>query len=162
MGFWNASSSSESSRGQSSHSRHQRSTRGVSNNPFNFFASSRSFGSSSRARPRSGFVARVRRFLLEVYSYMRRHPAKVFFLIILPLITGGALTKLLSVVGIRLPRSVENLMSQFGGGRGVVERERFYSRGGARDFGGGSALPGMMGGVGQSVGGLMGLAKMFM
>ena len=161
MGFWNPSSSSESSRGHSSRSRRPRSTRAVSNNPFNFFASSRSFGSSSRARPRSGFVARVRRFLLDVYSYMRRNPAKVFFLIILPLITGGALTKLLSVVGIRLPRSMENLMGQFGGRRGVVEQERFYSRGGARDFGGGSALPGMAGGVGESISGLMGLAKMF-
>lgn len=43
----------------------------------------------------------------------------------------------------------------------MVESERFYARGGARDFTGGTALPGMAGGVGQSISGLMGLAKMF-
>jgi len=78
----------------------------------------------------------------------------------MPLLTGGALTKLLSAVGVRLPRGLENLVG--GGRRNVYESERFYARGGARDFGGGSVLPGMGGGVGQSISGLMGLAKMFM
>ena len=164
MGFWNPSSSDESSRGHSSQRRHQRSSaRGASsNNPFNFFtaSSSRSYG-SSRARPRDGFVARVRRFLLKIYDYMRRNPTKVFFLVILPLITGGALTRLLRTVGIRLPRGVENLMAQLGGRRGVVESERIFARGGARDFAGGTSLPGMVGGIGESIGGLMGMARMF-
>lgn len=79
-------------------------------------------------------------------------------MVIMPLITGGALTKLLATVGVRLPRSLENLAGGMRAGGG----ERFYARGGARDFGGGSALPGMGGGVGESIGELMNLAKMFM
>jgi hypothetical protein len=89
---------------------------------------------------------------------MRQHPAKVFFLVIMPLITGGALAKLLATVGLRLPPGLAQFM---GGGRGVRESERFFARGGARDFAGGSALPGMGGGMGESISGLMGLAKMF-
>ena len=89
---------------------------------------------------------------------MRRHPVKVFFLVIMPLITGGALTKLLAQFGVRLPRSLENLA----GGAQRSQAERFYARGGARDFPGGSALPGMGGGVGESLGSLMTIAKMFM
>jgi len=90
---------------------------------------------------------------------MRRHPVKVFFLVIMPLITGGALAKILAQFGLRLPRGLEQLA---GGNRGYTETERFYARGGARDFGAASSLPGMGGGVGNSVQGLMGLAKMFM
>jgi len=84
---------------------------------------------------------------------------KVFLLVIMPLITGGALSKLLAQFGVRLPRSLQNLA---GGSRGYSETDRFYARGGARDFGGGTALPGMGGGVGESITGLMGLAKMFL
>lgn len=121
----------------------------------NYNRSSR--GHSSRARPRSGFINRIRHFLRQIYEYMRRHPVKVFFLVIMPLITGGALTKLLATVGLRLPRGLENLA---GGQRGSAER--YYARGGARDFPGGSALPGMGGGVGESLGSIMSIAKMFM
>ena len=76
-------------------------------------------------------------------------------LVILPLITGGALHKLLSTVGIRLPAELERMM----GGQQMRTAERFYSRGGARDFGGGSALPGMGGGIGSSIGAIAGIAK---
>jgi len=50
----------------------------------------------------------------------------------------------------------------FGGSRGIGADGRYYARGGARDFGGGTALPGMGGGIGQSVSGVMKLAQMFM
>ncbi|KAK5045398.1 hypothetical protein LTR84_009262 [Exophiala bonariae] len=123
----------------------------------NYGRSSRGNGHSSRARPRSGFVNRIRHFLRQIYEYMRRHPVKVFFLVIMPLITGGALTKLLATVGLRLPRGLESLA---GGQRG--QADRFYARGGARDFPGGSALPGMGGGVSESLGSIMSIAKMFM
>jgi len=86
---------------------------------------------------------------------MRRHPVKVFLLVIMPLITGGALTKILAQFGVRLPRGLENLAG------GQRTTERFYARGGDRDFGSGSALPGMGGGIGESIGSLMGIAKMF-
>src|SRR5271154_5962915 len=132
MGFWNPYDSSPSRRHRSSHNSSQR---GPSSWQSNFFSTSRgrSHG-SSRARPRSGFVARVRAFLAKIYDYMRRHPAKVFFLVIMPLITGGALAKLLATVGLRLPPSLAQFV---GGGRGVRESERFFARGGARDFAGG-------------------------
>jgi hypothetical protein len=82
-------------------------------------------------------------------------------LVIMPLLTSGALVTLLSRFGIRLPRNIE---SMFGGSgsRGIGAGGRYYSRGGARDFGGGTALPGMGGGIGQGVSGVMKLAQMFM
>jgi len=88
---------------------------------------------------------------------MRRHPVKVFLLVIMPLITGGALTKLLATLGVRLPRGLQNMV----GGSDRQGGERFYARGGARDIGGGTALPGMGAGVGESISSLMGIAKMF-
>lgn len=117
--------------------------------------------SSSRARPRSGFVARVRKFLRQVYEYMKKHPVKVFVLVIMPLITGGALTKLLSTVGVRMPASLERVVGS-SMNRGYPQSERLYARGGARDFGGGSALPGMGGGMGDTIQGALSIAKMFM
>lgn len=90
---------------------------------------------------------------------------KVFFLVIMPLITGGALTKILSTVGIRLPPQLQRMVGS-NMNRGFSQSERYYSRGGARDFGGGSNLPGMssggLGGLGDSAAGLMKMAKMFM
>lgn len=80
-------------------------------------------------------------------------------LVIMPLITGGALTKILAQFGVRLPRGLEGLVGGSGARGGG---DRYYARGGARDFGGGSALPGMSGGVGETIGSLMGIAKMFM
>ena len=79
---------------------------------------------------------------------------KVFMLVIMPLITGGALTKILAQFGVRLPRGLEQLAGGARGGMG----ERTFSRGGARDFGGGSALPGMMDGLGS----VLGIAKNFL
>ncbi|KAL6250510.1 hypothetical protein RBB50_002812 [Rhinocladiella similis] len=125
---------------------------------FSSFTAGSSRGHHSRARPRSGFINRIRRFLREIYSYMRRHPLKIFLLVIMPLITGGALAKLLAQVGIRLPAGIQRMM---GGATTRQTSERFYARGGARDFDGGTALPGMSGGVGESISSLMGIAKMF-
>ena len=79
-------------------------------------------------------------------------------LVILPLITGGALSKLLGTVGLRLPAGLDRMM---GGQQTRQTTERIYARGGARDFGGGSGLPGMGGGVGDSIGAIAGIAKMF-
>ncbi len=88
---------------------------------------------------------------------------KVFLLVIMPLLTGGALTKILAQFGVRLPKGLEELA---GGGRrsgtGGYQSERYYARGGARDFGSGSSLPGMGGGIGENLGGLLRVAKMFM
>lgn len=107
----------------------------------------------------------MRKWLRDLYHYMKRHPVKVFFLVIMPLITGGALTKILSTVGIRLPPSLQRFVGS-SMNRGYGNSERFYARGGARDFGAGTNLPGMdeggLGGLGESAAGLMNMAKMFM
>lgn len=90
---------------------------------------------------------------------MKRHPLKVFMLVIMPLITGGALTGLLRQFGIRLPHGVERMFGAMGGmggmGEGIgrgrngelqFERERYEGPLGA------------MGGAS----GLMSVAKMFL
>ncbi|KIX96129.1 uncharacterized protein Z520_08384 [Fonsecaea multimorphosa CBS 102226] len=162
MGFWNQGIRSQRSNSPSPSRRSYYASRpSYSRSASSFFSgfgvgggsSSRGYGHSSRARPRSGFVNRIRRFLREIYHWMRRHPIRTFVLVILPLITGGALSKLLGTVGIRLPAGLQRMM----GGRDISQTtERFYARGGARDFGGGSALPGMGGGIGTSIGALAG------
>ncbi|KAI9923633.1 hypothetical protein ASPWEDRAFT_107421 [Aspergillus wentii DTO 134E9] len=74
--------------------------------------------SSRRARPRKGFVQRVvryiKRVLRDIYDYARQHPVKVFILVIVPLVTSGVLQKLLSMVGIRLPKSIFGNMAKPG------------------------------------------------
>lgn len=77
--------------------------------------------------------------------YAQRHPFKVFLLVIVPLITGGVLQKLLSMVGIRMPRALSGLLGKSADG---------YSREG----GGGGGGEGLK----DSVSGLVSLAKMFL
>ncbi|KAJ5911280.1 uncharacterized protein N7473_000583 [Penicillium subrubescens] len=128
-----------------------RGTTGRSSSPsvFSTFSSS-----SRRARPREGFVQRmihsIKKLFRDIVRYARKHPVKVFFLVILPLLTSGVLVKLLAMVGLRLPHGVASALGGAGGG--------------ARGFGG---MEGAMGGVGggkglsESVSGLVSLAKMF-
>ncbi|RMZ92646.1 hypothetical protein DV736_g107, partial [Chaetothyriales sp. CBS 134916] len=172
MGFWNdgvrspspSRRKSYSSRSgpynQPSFSRSASSLFGVGGGSDKVYSSSRSGrGYSSRPRPRSGFVARIRKFLRDLFDYVRRNPVKVFFLVVMPLITGGALTKILAHLGVRLPRSLENLASSAAAGRAGG---RYYARGGARDHQGGTVLPGMGGGVGEALGAVAGIAKHFL
>lgn len=192
MGFWNDGLSSSRPRSRSrsrsrdrhhsSSSKHYASKPTYTRSSSSFFglpntstashhssSSKRHYSSSSRAQPRRNLtnrlMTRLRRFIRDLYYYMRRHPLKVFILVIMPLLTGGALTKILSQFGVRLPRGLEKLVGGGGGGRGGMEgyqKERYYARGGARDFGSGSSLPGMGGGIGENLGGLLKVAKMFM
>lgn len=64
--------------------------------------------------PREGFVQRcikqLKRLLRDLQHYAKRHPWKVFFLVILPLVTGGALTALLARFGLRIPPSIERML----------------------------------------------------
>ncbi|KAG0650779.1 hypothetical protein D0Z07_2849 [Hyphodiscus hymeniophilus] len=123
-----------------------------------FFGFSNNRSSSYYKRsPRSGYLkrayAQLRRLLRDLIYYLKRHPMKVFMLVIMPLITGGALTGLLARFGIRLPggwrRCLAVLMEGF-------ERSRVEGPMGA--FGGLGNLAAGMGGVG----GAMNIAKMFM
>jgi hypothetical protein len=191
MGFWNdglstsrprsRSRSHSRDRHRSSSSKHYTSKPTYTRSTSSFFglpntstashhssSSKRYYSGSSRAQPRRNFtnrlITRLRRFLRDLYYYMRRHPFKVFILVIMPLLTGGALTKILSQFGVRLPRGLENLVGGSGsrGGVGGYQKERYYARGGARDFGSGTSLPGMGGGMGENLQGLLKVAKMFM
>ncbi|KAH8693536.1 hypothetical protein BGW36DRAFT_361393 [Talaromyces proteolyticus] len=112
-----------------------------------FFSTS---SSSRRARPRSGFIERIihriKRLLRDIYYYARRHPMKVFLLVIMPLITGGILQKLLGMVGLRLPGGLMGNLANAGQG----------SRGGFGGLGSSGSN-----GFGEGVNGLMTIAKMF-
>jgi uncharacterized membrane protein YgcG len=89
-------------------------------------------------------VYEIKRIIRDFYYYARKHPMKVFMLVVMPLVTGGALANVLKQFGIRLPAGLSSVM----GGRGGFGGSSF---GGRSDHGGGG------GGV-QS---LMKMAQMF-
>ena len=89
-------------------------------------------------------IYQIKYYLRKLYHYARRNPLKLFMLVIMPLITGGALADLLRRFGIRLPGGLQNMLP--GGGR----------RSGYGGFGEGKG--GMDAG---GVAGLMKLAQMF-
>ena len=91
-------------------------------------------------------VHEIRKMLRNLVGYARRHPLKVFMLVLMPLITGGALHNILRQFGIRLPAGLSSLIGGYGTGRGGYDSMSSF-RGGAGD-----------GGI-QSV---MKIAKMFM
>ncbi|KAF8854971.1 hypothetical protein BDZ45DRAFT_627036 [Acephala macrosclerotiorum] len=134
------------------------------------FGGHRASSSAYKRSPRGGYLKRIysqlRRLLRDLMYYMKRHPMKVFMLIIMPLITGGALTGLLARFGIRLPGGLQKM---FGGNKGGIgggemgrggnmqyERTHTESTGGAME-----GLGKMVGGMG-GIGGAMSLAKAFM
>jgi len=95
-------------------------------------------------------------------------------LVIMPLITGGALTGLLAKFGIRLPGGIEKMFGaaaggSMGGGYGVgrgngghMQFERTKVEGPLGGLGGlGEGIGSMVGGLG-GIGGAVSLAKMFM
>ncbi|KAM3513824.1 hypothetical protein MY11210_002549 [Beauveria gryllotalpidicola] len=77
------------------------------------------FGGNSRSSyykrsPRKGFMQRtykqLKRLLRDLVHWFKRHPWKVFFMVIMPLVTGGALTALLARFGLRMPPSLERAL----------------------------------------------------
>ncbi|MCJ1400589.1 hypothetical protein MMC11_003795 [Xylographa trunciseda] len=107
----------------------------------------RSSTSSYKRGPREGYIARlvfqIKRLLRNLIEYAKNNPMKMFMLVVMPLITGGALTKVLGTMGIRLPAGLAGMGGVLGGGR---------SAGG----GIGSAMEGVGG-----LEGVMKIAKMF-
>ncbi|MCJ1418047.1 hypothetical protein MMC32_004392 [Xylographa parallela] len=104
--------------------------------------------SSYKRSPREGYIARlvaqIRKLLRNLIEYAKNNPMKMFMLVVMPLITGGALTKVLGTMGIRLPAGLASMGGALGGGRG-----------------GGGGIGGAMEGVG-GLEGVMKIAKMFM
>ncbi|KAK0660515.1 hypothetical protein QBC41DRAFT_40337 [Cercophora samala] len=68
--------------------------------------------------PRPTFLSKlhkkIRRLLRDLLNHAKRHPLKVFMLVIMPLVTGGFLTALLAKVGIRLPKFIERMIGVAG------------------------------------------------
>ncbi len=67
----------------------------------------------------------LKRLLRDLVHYAKRHPVKVFMLVIMPLVTGGALTALLGRFGLRMPAGLERMLgiaakASSGGGLGLV------------------------------------------
>lgn len=82
--------------------------------------STRSFFSTGRSpsyykrSPRANYMNRaykkLKRLLRDLVYWAKRHPVKVFMLVIMPLITGGALTALLARFGLRLPANIQRML----------------------------------------------------
>jgi hypothetical protein len=53
----------------------------------------------------------LKKIIRNLVHYAKRHPWKVFFLVIMPLVTGGALTALLARFGLRMPPSLDRMVS---------------------------------------------------
>ncbi|KAB8302405.1 hypothetical protein EYC80_005825 [Monilinia laxa] len=102
------------------------------------------FGFNSRSTshykrsPRPNYLKsiyqKLRQLLRDLIYYMKRHPVKVFMLVIMPLITGGALAALLKKFGVRLPRGLEKLIGG-GNGRGGGNETYEFERSSVRSSG---------------------------
>lgn len=77
-------------------------------------------------------------------AYARRHPYKVFFAVIMPLVSGGLLHKLAQRFGIHLPR----LSGSPGGSRGGFSGGGYANGGVERGRGGGGGGGGYYGSEG--------------
>ncbi len=75
---------------------------------------------------------------------------KVFMLVIMPLITGGALTGLLAKFGMRLPPGLQKLFGGRGGGGVEYERSKMSASGPIGAMGGVASAMGGMGGIGSA------------
>ncbi|CAN9104669.1 hypothetical protein GT037_007680 [Alternaria burnsii] len=145
-----------------------------------YSSSSRHHSSTSRYKrsPRDSYMQhlykKLQHFLREIWRYAQRHPYKVFFMVIMPLVSGGVLHKLARQFGVNLPEmggqgarggySGSGHHSSSGGASGGYYGSQGYgmesSRSGPSNGGGG-----MMAGLGnidmQSVaGGIGGLANL--
>ncbi|KAF5017756.1 hypothetical protein F66182_10284 [Fusarium sp. NRRL 66182] len=85
---------------------------GGNNSRSSFFGTNRS--SYYKRSPRQGFIQKtykqLKRLLRDLVHWAKRHPWKVFFMVIMPLITGGALTALLARFGLRIPPAIERML----------------------------------------------------
>ncbi|KAI1365693.1 hypothetical protein F5Y08DRAFT_170451 [Xylaria arbuscula] len=92
-----------------------------------FFSTGGRSPSYYKRSPRANFMTRaykkLKRLLRDLVYWAKRHPFKVFMLIIMPLITGGALTALLARFGLRLPAGIQRMLglaAKTAGGTGGI------------------------------------------
>jgi hypothetical protein len=129
-----------------------------------YSSSSRHHSSTSRYKrsPRDGYLSylygKVRHFLREIWRYAQRHPYKIFFMVIMPLVSGGVLTKFAKQFGVTLP--------DMGGKKGGGSAAGYYGSdgyGAEGRGGGGFDMQSLTGGIqtAQSLaGGVSGLASL--
>ncbi|KAI7198812.1 hypothetical protein KC343_g860 [Hortaea werneckii] len=130
---------------------------GSSSSFFGNFGGSRGiFGSSGssyyKRRPRDGYIGylihKLQRMIKELWHYARRHPAKAFFAVIVPLLSaGGAIHGILRQFGVRLP---------------FFDGATSYSRGSGGYYGSSGYSRSDSGGWMGSAGNLMQIAKAFL
>lgn len=102
--LWNPFSSSPTPSRSSSRARsnYARSSAGSA-----YSTSHRASTSRYGRRPRDGYLAylyaKLRQLWRELVHYAKRHPYKVFFAVVMPLVTGGVLHKLARQFGVTLP-----------------------------------------------------------
>jgi len=127
-------------------------------------SSSHRGSSSSRYKrsPRDGYIqAMVRKFkrmLHQLYEYARRHPYKIFFMVIMPLISGGALHKMARQFGVSLPDFLKGNAAHSSRGGGGYYGSEGYGHGGRDQMGGGGM--GGLGSIANGIGGIGGVVKM--
>lgn len=116
--------------------------------------------SHSRRRPRNGYINRlvhqIKKLMHNLYGYTHRHPVKVFMLVVMPLITGGALHSILKTFGVRVPASVSRAM---GGMGGMANERNTYGRYGGDFSGGRREISGDLGG-GDALQSILKIAQM--
>lgn len=148
MGWFNGSSSSSRHHVSSRPSYHRSSSSVFSRASSSY---SRSGSSYYKRRSRDGYIERLlhklKQLFRELYYYARRNPAKLFFLVVMPLISGGVLTSVARQLGVRLPSFLQGAQAGMGGGGG------YY---GSQGYGTESS-----GGLGGSMGSLLNIAKAF-
>jgi hypothetical protein len=132
-----------------------------------YTSTSRHNASTSRYKrsPRDGYIsylyAKFRELLRKLYHYARRHPFKVFFMVIMPLVSGGVLHKLARQFGVNLPE-MGGQGARGGGFSGSGHAGGYYGSegyGGERGGGGGGGGLNIQS-VASGIGGLASLAKM--
>ncbi|KYK58222.1 hypothetical protein DCS_05235 [Drechmeria coniospora] len=119
--------------GESTHHHHKHNASRSSFFSLGNWSRSSLFGGRSsyyKRSPRQGFMQRaykrLKHLLRDLVRHARRNPLKVFFLVIMPLLTGGALTALLARFGLRMPPALERMLgvasqaASRGGGVGLV------------------------------------------
>jgi hypothetical protein len=152
MGWFGLGGSSRSSRHYSSRPSYHRSSSAHSRGSSHYSRSS----SYYKRRPRDGYVERLlhklKQLFRELFYYARRNPAKLFFFVLMPLISGGVLASIAKQFGIRLPDFLQgkNAMGSRSGGY-------YGSQGYGDDYGRGGES-----GLGDSMGSLLKVAKAFM
>ncbi|KAF2016057.1 hypothetical protein BU24DRAFT_409211 [Aaosphaeria arxii CBS 175.79] len=127
-----------------------------------YSSSSRHRSSTSRYKrsPRDGYLQHLyhkfQHFLRQLWRYAKKHPYKIFFMVIMPLVSGGVLHKLARQFGVNLP--------ELGGGqgaRGAPSQGGYYGSEGYGDAGGGGSNAGAgLKNLADGIGGLASMAKM--